>query len=124
MPTPPKQKTGSSKTGAILSLLALAFSAIGSALANSHYKSPEAVTTASEKAGEAVASGTWRVLATLFSMPLLIAGIALGGLAILITLIKLRKVKPVGWIISIIWILISIWAIRLAIAAFQLISAN
>jgi hypothetical protein len=119
-----KPSTGSSKTGAILSILALAFSAIGSALVNSKYKSAETVTTAADKAGEAVASGTWRVLATIFSMPLLIAGICLGGLAILFTLIKLRKVKATGWVVSVIWIAIGAWAIQLGIAAFQVISAN
>ena len=119
-----KPSAGSSKTGAILSVLALAFSAMASALVHSKYEAEVPVTTASEKAGEAVASGTWRVLATLFSMPLLVAGIVLGTLAIVLTVIKLRKVKAVGLLFSVLWIILGAWAIKIAVSAFQLISAN
>jgi hypothetical protein len=118
-----KKPAGSSKTGAVLSVLALIISAIGYAIANAHFKSQTPVTNASERAGELIAQGTSRSLAVIFSMPLLVAGIALGGLAILLAIVKLRKVKAGGLVMSVVWIALGIWAIKIAIAGFQLIKA-
>jgi hypothetical protein len=119
-----KPSTGSSKTGAILSVLALILSAMGSALVHSKYKADVPINTVAEKAGEAVTSGTWRVLATIFSIPLLIGGLLLGGLAILLTLIRLGKVKVTGLLFSVLWIFLGVWAIKIAIDAFQVIKAH
>lgn len=119
-----KPSTGSSKTGAVLSILALILSAMGSALVNSRWKSAEPVTTAGEKVGEAIGSGTWRVLAVIFSLPLILAGLVLGALAITLTLVRLRKVKAGGLVFSVLWVILGIWAIKLAIAAFQVMKAH
>ncbi len=119
-----KPSSGSSKTGAVLSVIALIFAAIGSALIHSKYKPVEAVTTTAQKVDVAVAGGTWHVLATLFGVPLLAIGICLGLLAILVTVVRLRKVKAGGFIFSVLWILLGIWAIKISTAAFKLISAH
>jgi len=119
-----KPSTKPSITGGVLSVLALIVAAIGSALVNSKYKSPEPVTTAAEKAGEAVASGTWRVLTTIFSIPLIVAAVGLALLAIVLTVIRLGKVKAAGWILSILWIVLSIWAIKIAYAALMVVKAS
>lgn len=119
-----KPSSKPSIAGAVLSILGLILSAIGSALVNSKYKPEQTSTTAAEKAGEAVASGTWRVLATIFSVPFLVVGIVLGLLAVLFTVLRLKKVKIGGLVLSVFWILISVWAIKIAISAFQVIKAH
>lgn len=123
-PQPKKSSAGSSKTSAILSVLALVFAAIGAALIHSKYKPTEAVTTTAQKVDVVVASGLWHGLATIFAVPLLVAGISLGILAIVLSVIRLRKVRVGGLAFSILWILLSIWAIKIAAAAFKLISAQ
>lgn len=119
IPKPPKK--GSSKSGAVLSILALMFAAIGSALIKSKYQG-EGVTNTADKAGEAVASGAWAALSTILGMPLILAGMGLAVIAIVLTVIKLRKVKARSWFTSAIWILISIWSLSLAINAFSLVA--
>lgn len=115
---------GSSKTGAILAILALAFAAIGHVIADARFKSQTPVTNASERAGELVAQGATRGLATVLSMPMLLAGICLGILAIVLTVIKLRKVRGGGIVFSVVWIALSVWAIKIAAAGFDLIKAK
>src|SRR5690606_12314624 len=123
-PLPKKPATGSSKTGAVLSILALIVVSIGAALIHWKYQPEQAATSTAEKAGEAVASGTWSVLTALFGMPLLVLGIGLALLAICMTVIRLRKARGGGLVFSLVWLFLAGWAIKLAADAFSLISAN
>lgn len=123
--TPPKKPSGrASITGAILAVLALLAAAIGSGLIHSKYKADKPVTTAAEKIGDQVASGTWHMLASLLGVPFLVGGIALALLAALFIVLRLRKVNVVGGAFSVVWLLICAWAVKLAVAAFQLIKAH
>lgn len=117
-----KSAAGSSKTGAILSVLALIFAAIANALINARYK--PTVNGSAEKVDAAISGGILHILAVLLSVPMLIAAFALAALAIVLTIIKLRKVKATGWFTSAIWILLSIWALKIAAGAFELIKAK
>jgi hypothetical protein len=116
--------TGSSKTGAILSVVALILSAIGYGLIHADYKTKKPLNGAGEKAADAVASGTAHVYSSLIGVPFLCVGIVLGLIAVLLTLLRIRKVKAAGLVFSVVWILISVWAIKIAIAAFSVIKAH
>lgn len=115
---------GSSKTGAILSVIALVLAAIGSGLIHADYRTKEPLSTTAEKAGDAVASGTLHVFSSLIGVPFLAIGIFLGLLAIIFVVLRLRKVQTGGLLFSVLWLALSAWAIKIAIAAFQVISAN
>lgn len=119
-----KPSAGSSKTGAVLSIVALILSAIGYGLIHADYKTKKPLNGAGEKAADAVASGTGHVFSTFIGVPFLAVGIFLGLLAIVLVIVKLRKVKAGGLVFSILWILISIWAIKIATAAFSVIKAH
>ena len=119
-----KPSTGSSKVGAVLSVVSLIVSAIGYGLIHANYKTKEPLTTTSQKVGDTVAAGTAHVYSSLIGVPFITLGIFLGLLAILFTVIRLRKVKTGGLVFSVIWVLIAIWAIRLAIVSFQVIRAH
>ena len=119
-----KRSTKPSITGGVFSILALILSAIGNGLVHARYKSPTEVKTISEKAGEVVADGTTRTLGVIFGVPCLVGGMTLAGIAIIFTLVRLRRVKASGFIVSALWIALSIWAIMIAIGAFSLIKAH
>jgi hypothetical protein len=116
--------SGSSKVGAILSIVALIVSAIGYGLVHADYSTKEPLNGTAEKAADKVASGTAHVYSSLIGVPFLVIGIFLGLLAILFVIIRLRKVKTVGLVFSVVWILLSAWAIKIAIAAFSVIKAH
>jgi hypothetical protein len=116
--------TGSSKTGAILSVIALILAAIGSGLIHADYRSKEPLNTTAEKAGDAVASGTVHVFSSLIGVPFLAIGIFLSILAVVFVVLRLAKVKGGGLFFSVLWILISVWAFKIAVGAFQVISAD
>ena len=115
---------GSSKTGAILSILALILSAIGYGLIHADYTTKEPLNGTAEKVADKAASGTAHVFSSLIGVPFLCIGIFLGLIAVIMTVIRLRKVKAGGLVFSLIWILISAWAIKIAIAAFSVIKAH
>lgn len=105
------------KGGASASIGAILFSAMGYAFVNMRYN-PE-----KSNAGEAIAKGATESLATIAGIPMLIGGGILGVIAIILVITKLRSAKATGWILSIIWIGLSAWAIKLAISGFSLIGS-
>ncbi len=108
----------------MLSLLALFFSGVGSFLINVRYDSATANNSTAEQVGDKAASGLLHVVSVLMGVPFLIAGIILAGVAILMTIAKLRKVKVTGVIISALWLGLSVWAVKIALVAFDLIRAK
>lgn len=104
-------------------MLALVLAAIGNGFAKAHYHGVHPNTTA-VKVDEAVANGTVHVLGSIVSLPFLITGMFLALIAILLTLIRIRKVKAEGLAVSIFWILISVWALRLVFSALNLLKAH
>lgn len=123
-PVAKKPSTGSSKVGAILSILALILAAIGYGLIHADYKTKEPLNGTAEKAGDVVASGTAHVVSSIIGVPFLVGGICLGLLAILFVIIRLRKVKVGGLLFSVLWVIVAAWAIKIAIAAFSVIKAH
>lgn len=121
---PKKSSTGSSKTGAVLSVLALALSGIGYGLIHADYRTKEPLNGTAEKAADTVASGTAHVYSSLIGVPFLVGGIFFGLLAIVFVVIRLRKVKSSGLLFSLIWIFLAVWAIKIAIVAFDVIKAH
>jgi hypothetical protein len=119
-----KPSTGSSKTGAVLSILALILSGIGYGLIHADYSSREPLNGTAEQVGDKVASGTVHVFSSLIGVPFLAVSIFLGILAIIFVIIRLTKVKGTGLVFSILWILLSAWAIKIAIASFSIIKAH
>ena len=119
-----KPSTGSSKTGAVLSVVSLILSAIGYGLIHADYKTKEPLNGAAEKAADAAASGTAHVFSSLIGVPFLAFGIFIALIAIIFIVIRLRKTKTGGLVFSIIWILIAFWAIKIAVAAFSVIKAH
>ena len=111
-------------TGAVLSLLALVGSGFGSLLVHANFHSKEPLTSTSQKVSDAVGSTTGHVVAALFAIPFLIAGIVLAILAVIFIVRRLPKVKITGLLTSIIWLLVSIWAFIIATNAFNLLKAH
>ena len=109
-------------TGGVLSIIALASGAIGSGLVHANLHTP--ATTTAQKIDAAVADTTISVFAKLISVPFLVAAICLAGLAIIFTIIRLKKVKAGGLLLSVVWIALSGWALQLSIAAFQILKAH
>lgn len=116
--------SGSSKAGAVLSVIALILSAIGYGLIHADYKTKQPLNGTAEKVADKAASGTAHVFSSLIGVPFLVVGIVLSILAVIFVVIRLGKVKAGGLLFSIVWILISVWAFRIAIAAFSVIKAH
>lgn len=116
--------SGSSKTGAVLSVIALMLSAIGYGLIHADYKTKQPLNGTAEKVADKAASGTAHVFSSLIGVPFLVVGIVLSILAVIFVVIRLGKVKGGGLLFSVVWILISVWAFRIAIAAFSVIKAH
>lgn len=117
--------TKPSIAGGILSILALLSAGIAHFLTHSESRSTTEVTTAVGKVKSGpVADAASNTVTGILSMPFSVVAILLGGLALLFTALRLRKVRVSGWVWSIIWILISIWAISIAIGAISLLKAD
>jgi hypothetical protein len=119
-----KDSTGSSKASALLSVIALLLSSTGYGLIHADYKTRQPLNGTAEKVADKAASGTAHIFSSLIGVPFLCVGIFLGLLAIVFAIVRLRKVKTGGLVFSVIWVLISIWAIKIAIAAFNVIKAH
>jgi hypothetical protein len=113
-----------STTGLVLAILSLISSAIGNAFIRAKYKPTGGNTTVNEKVGNAVAGGTTHLLGIIFGVPLLIGGITLAIISVIFTLIRLKKVRVGGLILTILIILLAIWSFSIAIGAFDLIRAR
>ncbi len=114
-----------SKTGLVLAVVSLVLSAIGSAFVRAKYK-PTGPTSGSvnNEVGNAVASGTTKVLGAIFGVPLLVGGIALAILAIVLILIRLRNVRSGGLLFSVLAGVIAVWSFTIATHAFSTIKAK
>jgi hypothetical protein len=118
-----KSSHHASITGAVLSITGLLIAGLASLLVHANYHSKD-VTTNAEKVDDAVANGTIHILAVLLSVPLLVGAFTLAGLAILFTILRLRKVGFGGLVASVIWLALSAWTIQIVIAVFDMIKAK
>lgn len=124
-PVAKKPSTKPSITGGIFSFLALISSGIAHFLTHSEARSETEVTTAFGK----VDSGPVAEIASdsvtgILSMPFIVGAVFFAGIAILFTLLRLRKVKATGMVFSILWIAICVWAVAIAFGAFDVIKAD
>lgn len=120
--TPKQPSTKPSITGGILSILSLISAGIAYFLTHSESRSKTEVTTAVGT----VDSGPLAEIASdsvtgILSMPFIVVAVVLALLAILFTVLRLHKVKTAGWIMSILWIGLSVWALMAAVNALQVI---
>ena len=120
------QKAPSTKpsiAGGVLSILALLSAGIAHLL--THAKSHTTVTTAVGKVDSGpIANGAGNAVTGVLSMPFAVGAILFAMLAILFTVIRFGKVKAGGMIWSIIWILFSVWAFKVAVGVFSILKAN
>lgn len=120
-PIPSKPKSSRpSIAGGILSVIAMISSGIAYGLRNSDSRSTTEVTTPVGVVNDGpVADAASGAITGILSFPFIIIAILFGSLALLFTLLRLRKVKAVGIIFSIIWIILSVLAIYIAIGVFD-----
>jgi len=126
MATPVKKVSHKpSITGIILALLALLSSGIANFFIHMKY-TPTGPTTGSvdREVGHAVATGTTTVLGAIFGVPFMVGAIVLGLIAVVFIVIRLRKVKVAGAILSVIALGLAFWAISISIGLFDLIKAQ
>lgn len=125
-PQPKKTSRRASVMGIVLAVLSLVLSGIGNLLIVADPKTAPSPTASDleNQVGQAVADGTMNTLGTLFAVPLLVGGFVLGFFAVLFILWRLRKVRVVGAILSIVAVLLVVWSYSIAINAFDLIKAN
>lgn len=120
---PKKSSTRASITGGILSVLSLLISALGYAFAQADFKTVQNAHGVTVKS-DVVTQATGRTFSVIMSLPFLVAGMMLAGLAIIFTIIRLRKVKTTGLLISVLWLALSVWAIHLVLIGFSDIKAH
>lgn len=112
-------------TGIILALLALLSSGIANFFIHMKY-TPTGPTTGSvdREVGHAIATGTTTVLGTIFGLPFMVGAIVLGLAAIVFIVVRLRKVKTAGAVLSVITLGLAAWAVSISIGLFDLIKAQ
>lgn len=123
-PQPKQVSNRASIAGGVLSIIALILSAIGSGLIHSNIKTDATGYDKATQVATAAADTTVSVTVKLIGVPFISFGIFLALLAILFTVLRLRKTKSGGLVLSVLWIILSVWAIKLAVAAFSLIKAD
>ena len=125
-PEPKKPSRRASVVGITLALFSVALSGIGNFLITAEPNTQPSPTASQveNQVGQAVADGTLNTLGTLFAVPLLVGGFVFGFIAIVFILLRLRKVRVIGAIFSIIAILLVVWSYSIAINAFDLIKAT
>lgn len=116
--TTPAQKTPSTRpsiAGGIFSILALLSSAIAYGLTHAESRSKTEVTTPVGKVTDGpVADAASNAVTSVLSLPFIAGATLFGLIALLFTLLRIRKVKTPGLIISIIWIALVFWALFIA----------
>lgn len=112
-------------TGIVLSILSIVSSGLANFLLHMKY-TPTGPTTGSidREVGHAVATGTTSVVGALLGVPFLVGGIVLGALAILFIALRVPKLRASGYILSIIFVAVAVWAIATGIAGFDYIKAD
>jgi hypothetical protein len=121
--TPKQPSHRASITGGVLSVLGLLSAGIGYGLVHANLKTGPAPDAASKVAAD-VATGTVEGMAKLISMPFLVVGFVLAGLAIVFTVFRMTKVRAGGLAFSLIWLIIGAWTIKIVIATFSLLKAH
>lgn len=122
--TTKKPSNHSSRAGAVLAILALISAGIGHGLV--HAKPEEtgqtndSVANAVGGTGEAVGHATL----SLIGVPFLVGAIVLGIIAIVFILMRFTKARAMGLLLNVGWLLLSVWAIDIAIRAFELLKAH
>lgn len=112
-------------TGFVLAVLSLLSSAIGHGLIHLKPEQASANTEHVERAvGNAVSTGTTKVLGAVIGVPFLVVGITLAILSVFFVVLRLRKVHTGGFIFSAIVVFMAVWSFKLSIAAFELIKAH
>ncbi len=120
-----KPSTKPSITGGVLSIIALASSGIAHFLTHSEDRSTTTVTTAVGTAKDGpIADAAGNAVTGVLSVPFSVLAIFLALLALIFTVIRLGKVKAGGMVWSVIWILLSVWAISVAIGAIGVLKAD
>lgn len=120
-----KPSTRSSITGAVVSLLALASAGIAHFLTHSDSRTTTEVTTAVGTVNSGpVADVASDSISGVLSMPFIVIAVVLAGLSLLFTVLRLRKVKAVGLVVSVIWIVVAIWAVMIAFGALETLRAD
>lgn len=128
--TPQPAKAPSTKpsiTGGILSVLALLSSGIANffAYADANGRTHTEVTTAVGTVDSGpVAHIASRSVSAIISLPFIVGAVVFALTAIIFTLIRLRKVKATGLVLSVVWIVLSVWAIVVAIGALDTFRAT
>jgi hypothetical protein len=123
--TAPKASHKGSITGFVLALISLFSSGIGHLLV--HAKPELASSTNNDinvKVGNAVSTGTTKVVGTVLGVPFSVLGITLAIIAVLFVVLRLRKVRTGGFVFSALTIFIAIWSLKISIAVFELIKAH
>lgn len=125
-PSVPAKKPShrTSITGGVFAILSLIASSIGSAMIRTDFRPEHVANNTASKVDAVVTTTTVHVTASLLAVPFLVGGIVLALLAILFTLIRLRKVRAGGLLFSLVWLALSAWSLQLAIHAFNLLKAN
>jgi hypothetical protein len=117
--------TKPSITGGVFSFLALIAAAVAHFLSHADARTHTEVTTAVGKVDSGpVADIASKSIAAVLSLPFIVGGVTFGLIAIIFTLLRLRKVKTTGLVVSLLWILISVWAISIAFGALTVFKAH
>lgn len=121
-------KTPSTKpsiAGGIFSILALLLAGIAHFLTHAEARTHTEVTTAVGKVDSGpVADIASKSVTGILSMPFIVGGVLFALIALLLTLVRLGKVKSTGLAFSLIWIAISVWAIMIAFGALDTLKAD
>ncbi|MGH7241080.1 MAG: hypothetical protein ACREGB_02160 [Candidatus Saccharimonadales bacterium] len=123
--TPKPPSTKPSIVGGIFSILALMSAGVAHFLTHSESRSHTTVTTAvgTVRSGP-IAHAASKTVTGILSLPFIVVAICFALLALLLTMIRLRKVKVAGLFWSIVWVLLGIWSISLAVGALTTLKAH
>lgn len=123
-PVAKKPSTKPSITGGVFSILALIAAGIANFLTHPPLEQDPSLTTTSQKVGEAVGNGTITVLASLLSMFFIVGAVVFALVAVIFTLLRVTKIKAVGWVFTIIWLILSVWSVVIVFGALDALKAN
>lgn len=123
-PVTKKPSTKPSITGGVFSILALIAASIANFLTHPPLENDPSLTTTSQKVGEAVGNGTITILASLLSMFFIVGTVVFALVAVVFTLLRVTKIKAVGWIFTIIWLVLSVWSVVIVFGALDALKAN
>lgn len=122
---PQKQSHKPSITGGVLAVLALVSAGISHFLTHAESRSTTEVTTPVGTVDSGpVADVASNSITGVLSMPFIVVAITLGLLSLLFTVLRLRKVKTAGLLMTIVFAVLAVWAITIAIGAMDTLKAD